>query len=908
MESNHVKNQDQKVSKKNNADSLPSPDKVLKGMPSTQSLAVLQGKLKKEDTDFQQPITENPLQNIANQSAQVQQATQLQSIANSSPQVQNAQSIQLKANETESVNNESTEKSTIQRMAAPAANGLPPNLQNGIEGLSGIDMSDTKVHYNSSKPAQLQAHAYAQGTDIHLGPGQEQHLPHEAWHVVQQKQGRVKPTMQMKKVNVNDDVGLEKEADVMGQRALSAGATAQMKAASGVATQSGVFQLRMQSGRATDTAHLHESKKGKPNEVQDGNFLTGRGRIGPKITEGARVFYDPAVTDKKDKWYKAMVYGKRGWIRKSKVETDATELSNESGITGARTKFQEAGYNNISGQGTDVEDESETLGMAEELAGFGEISDDLSGQIDIDFLKTNEGGTLKDKAVTGAGAKSESVENAKLDLEIAGGAMKTFGGILGMASSWKNFKKSDNGYDTAMAVLEGVQGAANTAAGVSKVIDAIAKRGQDFNKDGKSTREGIGQSDLGAKVAGAVADGINSVKSFVETIKRIYDLHQSIHSDAGASTGEKVKETMEIISSLLDGVASTLKVVNGFLDAFAGGLNAGLTNAVPGLTIAISGAQIAIQVYNIIRAQRQSANMDKIMKQFARKTGASRTVMKKEGFLFMKEDVLREKIDYGRIDKIEEASQKLIDKGGDLSQLTDAEVRLLNQQNISGNDNNANKEKAEALNYEVSEYHMAVEMKEFSTKRTKRSSMKIGIELVKIAGDIAMLSGVGAVAGVPLKILAAGFEVGTGLFRSIKQWGRNKAASKNKKRTEAQTALDSINAGTSTEVFTSEDTKNERIADLKKTIKDNELGWFTKNFNADKSSEAKIVKRKKYADMIIDMIKGLPATVQPDNKDKFRRVEMFITAAGCSTNALYRLNGKPKEQRDFLIESMGERE
>ena len=81
-------------------------------------------------------------------------------------------------------------------------------------------MDDVKVHRNSDKPAQLQAHAYAQGTDIHLGPGQEKHLPHEAWHVVQQKQGRVKPTKQLKsKVNVNDDAGLEKEADVMGARA-----------------------------------------------------------------------------------------------------------------------------------------------------------------------------------------------------------------------------------------------------------------------------------------------------------------------------------------------------------------------------------------------------------------------------------------------------------------------------------------------------------------------------------------------------------------------------------------------------------------------------------------------------------------------------------------------------------------
>jgi hypothetical protein len=99
--------------------------------------------------------------------------------------------------------------------------GLPDNLKSGIENLSGHSMDDVKVHYNSSQPAQLNAHAYAQGSDIHIASGQEKHLPHEAWHVVQQKQGRVKPTLQMKsKVNVNDDKGLENEADVMGAKAL----------------------------------------------------------------------------------------------------------------------------------------------------------------------------------------------------------------------------------------------------------------------------------------------------------------------------------------------------------------------------------------------------------------------------------------------------------------------------------------------------------------------------------------------------------------------------------------------------------------------------------------------------------------------------------------------------------------
>ncbi|MDT8998213.1 DUF4157 domain-containing protein [Paucibacter sp. APW11] len=115
----------------------------------------------------------------------------------------------------------------LQPAAAPSATaqgGLPDGLRSGIEALSGIDMSGVRVHRNSTKPAALQAHAYAQGQDIHLGPGQEKHLPHEAWHVVQQAQGRVRPTMQMKAgVPVNDDAGLEREADVMGAKATQIG-------------------------------------------------------------------------------------------------------------------------------------------------------------------------------------------------------------------------------------------------------------------------------------------------------------------------------------------------------------------------------------------------------------------------------------------------------------------------------------------------------------------------------------------------------------------------------------------------------------------------------------------------------------------------------------------------------------
>jgi len=76
------------------------------------------------------------------------------------------------------------------------------------------------------RPAQLHALAYTQGTDIHVGPGQEEHLPHEALACGLREAGAVRATMQMKGVGVNDDPSLEREADSMGQAAMHGRAVA----------------------------------------------------------------------------------------------------------------------------------------------------------------------------------------------------------------------------------------------------------------------------------------------------------------------------------------------------------------------------------------------------------------------------------------------------------------------------------------------------------------------------------------------------------------------------------------------------------------------------------------------------------------------------------------------------------
>ena len=85
-------------------------------------------------------------------------------------------------------------------------------------------------------------------------------MPHEAWHVVQQKQGRVKPTMQAKGLSINDDKGLEHEADMMGMRAgeLAVGAQSTQR------QEEEELQTRPDPLVSFDTGSDIESRLGRP--------------------------------------------------------------------------------------------------------------------------------------------------------------------------------------------------------------------------------------------------------------------------------------------------------------------------------------------------------------------------------------------------------------------------------------------------------------------------------------------------------------------------------------------------------------------------------------------------------------------------------------------------------------------
>lgn len=190
-------------------------------------------------------IAREKLSSQLNEGASAQRTAGYQSLLNGGPSVAALQKKQDAANQGVKEDDEyKTAQRKVEmgqnespRFTAPNHTGLPDQLKAGVENLSGVSLDGVKVHYNSDKPAQLAALAYTQGPNIYVGPGQEKHLPHETWHAAQQKQGRVWATAQMKGVPVNDDLGLEHEADVMGERAVSSSAYRSTMLSSGVALQ-----------------------------------------------------------------------------------------------------------------------------------------------------------------------------------------------------------------------------------------------------------------------------------------------------------------------------------------------------------------------------------------------------------------------------------------------------------------------------------------------------------------------------------------------------------------------------------------------------------------------------------------------------------------------------------------------
>lgn len=131
-----------------------------------------------------------------------------------------------------SAGDEEREQGSTTISASGGGQPMPEEVRAKMEKVFGADFSAVRI-YEGPQATAMGALAYTRGTDIHFAPGQynpgSQHgqelLGHELTHVVQQSQGRVQATTQAKGVGINDDAGLEREADEMGARASRAEAS-----------------------------------------------------------------------------------------------------------------------------------------------------------------------------------------------------------------------------------------------------------------------------------------------------------------------------------------------------------------------------------------------------------------------------------------------------------------------------------------------------------------------------------------------------------------------------------------------------------------------------------------------------------------------------------------------------------
>ncbi|WNX84575.1 DUF4157 domain-containing protein [Agathobaculum sp. NTUH-O15-33] len=105
------------------------------------------------------------------------------------------------------------ETEVVQKKPMPNRTGIPSPMKQRFEAASGFSLDDVRVHYHSDQPARLHALAYTRGTQVHIAPGQERHLPHELSHVVQQKSGVVQPTAFINHIPVNASPALERQAE-----------------------------------------------------------------------------------------------------------------------------------------------------------------------------------------------------------------------------------------------------------------------------------------------------------------------------------------------------------------------------------------------------------------------------------------------------------------------------------------------------------------------------------------------------------------------------------------------------------------------------------------------------------------------------------------------------------------------
>jgi hypothetical protein len=528
---------------------------------------------------------------------------QLQLASSNRTPIGQAPSIQLKKNET----------------------GLPDNLKSGMESLSGLSLNDVKVHRNSDKPAQLQAHAYAQGTNIHLGPGQEKHLPHELAHVVQQKEGRVKPTVQMKgNTNVNDDPSLEKEADVMGAKALAA--TAANKNLTIQKKEQLISRVIQRAGETKIWEDVHPEAAKDPtckNHQPIWRKIQNSPGQAPTTPVDSQPPVAPETSAAPSVPVAASPVSSADPQATAATPVPAVAPSNPL-VTATITPASVApATSNPSNTFTDAEKEELMAKLDKMDQDKDSVIDGMGIDEDVNFAAESSTVT-SDSQITykqGTDANGDGIEYGLDGKEIKKGEDNmpaaiagTFGSVASayalfihaanFAKEWKGVDKLDKDTaDSAAGLLEEAGGLAGNIAGTVENFEGNPGVGKDVAKE----------AGLASTVGMGFADSLGALRDGVKTIYKIYETYKELKSEVKTSKQEKIQSSIEIIQGLLSSASKTVKTISEISNYLNQG-SAGLATAVPGIGAVISGVDIALGIYNLLNSRKSALAMQNILK------------------------------------------------------------------------------------------------------------------------------------------------------------------------------------------------------------------------------------------------------------------------------------------------------
>ncbi|WP_052666316.1 DUF4157 domain-containing protein [Nitriliruptor alkaliphilus] len=472
-------------------------------------------------------------------------------------------------------------------------------------------------------------------------------------------------------------------------------------------------------------------------------------------------------------------------------------------------------------------DESSTLAEGIEWGGaasdaygsLGETGGVLGYRGDMDRLHDRNAGTrIHDPGYTATDTSGLTYSSEAMS--VAGNVGDVAGMVLAIASVIQTVR------DAEKTKLDVAEEAGKLAGSTVAVAAGLAGTVKEFDK----TLGGISTT---TDVLGSISAGFEGIMALVKVTRKLIEAGKQHHE---STLHEKLQTSGEVLRGLLEATQAAVSGAKIFIDTFDTATGAAIANAVPGLGIAIAAVDLAVRAVDVVTGSVHLHRMRTDKRASKERLGG------KVGTKFKQE------------------AQKILD---------DFENKALNGVHVTDD--------AELERYQdAREYLMAKGIQYINQKRIQRAFLKMSVSGMKIAADAATLSGVASGAGIGLKVGAVAVDVGSGLFRRLKQMGHDYRAKK-------VAADPNYRPNGVIELFS-------------------KMGFF----NAKKSTAAKLDGYNRTVDQVFDMMVRARGAPDPDRAAK--KVARYVEAIGLSVAKLYKLRSTPAKLRKEMVDAMKNRE